>query len=61
MNHKFQEKDFETNADLSFLGNISKDFSGENMKNTGQYGFVYVFSVDCGSIFAGEILVFINT
>ena len=29
-----------------YLGNISKDFSVDNMKNTGLNGYVYDFSVD---------------
>ena len=33
--HKFTAKDSETNAILLCLGNISKEFSVENMKETG--------------------------
>ena len=32
------------------LGNISKDFSVNNMKKTGLQGYVYDFSVDCDAI-----------
>ena len=32
---KFKAKDFEINTIPSFLGNISKDFSVDNMKKTG--------------------------
>ena len=35
---------------MSCLGNnISKDFSVDNMKNTGLYGYSYDFSVDYDS------------
>ena len=43
---KFKAKDFEIVATLLCLGNISKDFSVDNMKKTGFYGYVYDFSVD---------------
>ena len=44
--HKFTAKDSETNAIPLCLGNISKEFSVENMKKTGLNRFVYDFSVD---------------
>ena len=31
------------------LGNVSKDFSVDNMKNAGSYGYSYDFSVDYNS------------
>ena len=43
---KFKARDFEINAIPLYLGNISKDFSVDNMKKTGFYGYVYDFSVD---------------
>ena len=43
---KFKARDSEINAIPLYLGNISKDFSVDNMKKTGFYGYVYDFSVD---------------
>ena len=43
---KFKARDSEINAIPLYLGNISKDFSTDNMKKTGFYGYVYDFSVD---------------
>ena len=38
------------------LGNISKDFSVDNMKKTGFDGYVYDFSVDYDAIALNDIL-----
>ena len=38
------------------LGNISKDFSVDNMKKTGINGYVYHFSVDYDAIQVDDIL-----
>ena len=54
--HKFQAKDFEIVAIPFCLGNISKDFSVDNMKNTGLNGYVYDFSVDYDVIAVDDIL-----
>ena len=43
---KFKARDSEINAIPLYLGNISKDFSVDNMKKTGFYGYVSDFSVD---------------
>ena len=43
---KFKAKDSEIVASPLFLGNISKDWSTDNMKKTGFNGYVYDFSVD---------------
>ena len=43
---KFKAKDSEIVASPLCLGNISKDWSTDNMKNTGLNGYVYKFSVD---------------
>ena len=43
---KFKTKDSETVASSLFLGNISKDWSVENMKKTGLNRYFYDFSVD---------------
>ena len=43
---KFKAKDSEIVAIPLCLGNISKDWSTDNMKNTGLNGYVYEFSID---------------
>ena len=43
--NKFKAKDSEIVASLLCLGNISKDWSTDNMKRTGFNGYVYDFSV----------------
>ena len=43
---KFKAKDSEISATLLCLGNISKDWSVDNMKKTGLNGYVYDFRVD---------------
>ena len=44
--YKFKVKDSEIVAIPLCLGNISKDWSTDNMKRTGFNGYVYDFSVD---------------
>ena len=44
--YKFKAKDSEFVATPLCLGNISKDWSVDNMKKTGFNGYVYDFSVD---------------
>ena len=44
--YKFKAKDSKIVADPLCLGNISKDWSVDNMKRTGFNGYVYDFSVD---------------
>ena len=44
--YKFKAKDSEIVAAPLCLGNISKDWSVDNMKKTGFNGYVYDFSVD---------------
>ena len=44
--YKFKAKDSEINAAPLCLGNVSTDFSADNMKRTGLYEYVYDFSVD---------------
>ena len=53
---KFKAKDSEVVAFPLCLGNISKDFSVDNMKRTGLNGYVYGFSVDHNAIAVGDIL-----
>ena len=54
--HKFKAKDSEIAATPLCLGNISKDFSVDNMKKTGLNGHVYNFSVDYDPIAVNNIL-----
>ena len=44
--YKFEAKDSEIVASPLCLGNISKDWSVDNMKRTGFTGYVYDFSID---------------
>ena len=44
--YKFKAKDSEILVGLICLGNISKDWSIDNMKRTGFTDYVYDFSVD---------------
>ena len=44
--YKFKAKDSEIVATPLCLGNISKDWSLDNMKRTGFNGYVYDFSAD---------------
>ena len=55
--YNFKAKDSEIVASPLCLGNISKDFSVDNMKKkTGLNGYVYDFSVDYDAIAVDEIL-----
>ena len=54
--HKFKAKDSEIVATPLCLGNISKDFSVDNMKKTGLNGYVYDFSVNYDAIAVDDIL-----
>ena len=54
--HKFKAKDTEIVASPLCLGNISKDFSVDNMEKTGLNGYVYDFSVDYDAIAVDDIL-----
>ena len=47
---KFKAKDSEIVASPLCLGNISKDWSTDNMKKTGLTGYVYDFSVGFNSV-----------
>ena len=53
---KFKVKDSEIVAIPLSLGNISKDFSEDNMKKAGLNGHVYDFSVDYDAIAVDDIL-----
>ena len=52
---KFKAKDSEIVASPLCLGNISKDWSIDNMKKTGFNGYVYDFSVDYDSTDVDDI------
>ena len=54
--HKFNAKDSEIVAAPLCLGNISKDWSVDNMKRTGFNCYVYDFSVDYDGIAVDDIL-----
>ena len=53
---KFKAKYSEIVATPLCLGNISKDWSVDNMKDTGLNGYVYDFSVDYDAIAVDDIL-----
>ena len=53
---KFKAKGSEDNAISLFLRNIFKDFSVDNMKKTGFYGYVCDFSFDYDAIAVDDIL-----
>ena len=53
--YKFKAKDSEIVASPLCLGNISKDWSANNMKKTGFTGYVYDFSVDYYAIDIDDI------
>ena len=53
--YKFKAKGSEIVASPLCLGNISKDWSVDNMKKTGFNGYVYDFSVDYDSIAVDDI------
>ena len=53
---KFKAKDSEISAYPLCLGNISKDWSVDNMKKTGLKGYVYDVSVDYDAIAGSDIL-----
>ena len=53
---KFKAKDSEVVPYPLCLGNISKDFSVDNMKKTGIYGQIHEFSIDYDAIANDKIL-----
>ena len=53
---KFKAKDSEITAYPLYVGNISKDWSVDNMKKTGFNGYIYDFSVDYDTIEVSDIL-----
>ena len=53
--YKFKAKDSETVPSSLCLGNISKDWSIDNMKKTGLTGYVYDFSADYNAVTVDDI------
>ena len=53
--YKFKAKDYEILVGPICLGNISKDWSVDNMKRTGFTGYVCDFSVDYNATDADDI------
>ena len=53
--YKFKAKDSEILVRPICLGNISKDWSVDNMKGTGFTGYVYYFSIDYDPIAVDDI------
>ena len=54
--HTFEAKDSAIVLTLLCLGNISKDWSVDNMKRTGLNGYVYDFNVDYTNTAVDDIL-----
>ena len=54
--HKFEAKDSEIVLTLLCLGNISKDWSVDDLKRTGLNAYVYDFSVDYTNTAVDDIL-----
>ena len=52
---KFKAKDSETAASSLYLGNISKEWSVDNMKKTGFNNSAYDFSIDCDAAVVDNI------
>ena len=53
---KFKAKDSEIVATPLCQGNISKDWSADNMKRSGLHGYVYDFSVDYEAVAVDNIV-----
>ena len=54
--HKFKSKGSEILAHSLCLGNISRDWSVDDMKKTGLNGYAYDFSADYDAIAVDDIL-----
>ena len=53
--YKFKAKDSAIVASPLYLGNISKDWSTDNMKKAGLTGYVYDFSADYNTVTLDDI------
>ena len=58
--YKFKAKDSEIVASPLCLGNISKDWSADNMKKTRLTGYVYDFNADYNPVTIDDIKVIHN-
>ena len=58
--YKFKAKDSEILVGPISLGNISKNWSVDNVKRTGFTGYVYDFSADYDGIAVDDIKIFIS-
>ena len=58
--YKFKAKDPEILVGPISLGNISKNWSVDNIKRTGFTGYVYDFSADYDGIAVDDIKIFIS-
>ena len=54
--YKFKAKDSEVNAASLYLGKVSKDFSVDNLKKNGLFGYACDFAVLCDSIDVNDTL-----
>ena len=54
--YKFKAKNYKIKPTLLCLGNVSKDFSVDNVKNTWLNRYVYVCSVDYDAIAVDGLL-----
>ena len=54
---KLKQKDFEIVASPLCLGNISRDWSADNMKKTGLNGYVYGFNVNYNNFCDGDLFI----
>ena len=55
--YKFKAKDSEIVASPLCLGNISRDWSADNMKKTGLNGYVYGFNVNYNNFCDGDLFI----
>ena len=53
--YKLKAKNFEINTALLCLDNVPKDFSVDNMRKTGLYGYAFNFSVNYDGIGVDDI------
>ena len=54
--YKFKAKDSQIVATPLYLGNISKDWSVDNMRKTGSNSYIYDFSKDYDAIAVDDVL-----
>ena len=58
--YKFKAKDSEIAASPLCLGNVSEDWSTDDIKKTGFNGYLYDFSVDYDATLVDVLKIFIN-